>query len=81
MIQNFFSMSKNTKTSRKVVAKDFVYSFNRLNNSSGHWVRNFILEDGVYAKNDTTLILELKQPFPSFLSLLTMKYFLLFLMK
>ena len=71
----FFSRSKNAKTSRKVVAKDFVYSFNRLNNSSGHWVRNFILEDGVYAENDTTLILELKQPFPSFLSLLTMKYF------
>jgi len=71
----FFLTPNNAKKSRKVVAKDFVYSFNRLNNSPGDWVRKFILDDGIYAKDDTTLILHLKKPFPSFLSLLTMKYF------
>ena len=70
----YFSKSKNKRT-RLVIAKDFVYSFNRLKGSPGDWVSKFILDDGIYAENDTTLIIRLNDPFPSFLNLLTMKYF------
>ncbi len=61
---------------RRVVADDFVYSFNRLLDpevaSPGKWVlsnvRNF------EATNDSTFVVQLKQPFPPFLSLMSMKY-------
>src|SRR5690606_2310363 len=59
-----------------VTAKDFVYSFNRLVDtktaSPGRWVFNSV--STFYAKNDTTLIIKLKEPFPAFISLLTNKY-------
>ena len=70
----YFSKSKNKRT-RLVIAKDFVYSFNRLKGSPGDWVSKFILDDGIYAENDTTLIIRLNDPFPSFLNLLTNFFF------
>ncbi|MFA9290068.1 MAG: ABC transporter substrate-binding protein, partial [Solirubrobacteraceae bacterium] len=61
---------------RKVVAKDFVYSLNRIKDpkiaSPGLWVL-----DGVasyQAINDTVLEIKLKEPFPAFLGLISMKY-------
>jgi len=68
---------------RKVVAKDFVFSLNRLIdnsiNSPGNWVMNSVARNNdnsldVSAINDTTLIINLNQPFPPFLSLLSMVY-------
>ncbi len=69
---------------RRVVASDFVYSFNRILNpqtaSPGIWVFGFLDRDyvgytnGCYAPNDSILIIRLKRPFPPFLGLLTMPY-------
>ena len=61
---------------RKVVAEDFVYSFNRVLdrklNSSGSWI--FANVYSFYALNDTILKIELTQPFPAFLGILSMTY-------
>jgi peptide/nickel transport system substrate-binding protein len=61
---------------RKVVAQDFVYSFDRLTDekvaSSGSWVMNYVQK--YWAENDSTFVIQLKQPFPAFLGLLTMRY-------
>ncbi len=58
------------------MAQDFVYSFDRLKDekvaSSGSWVMNYV--ENYNAVNDTTLVIKLKQPFPAFLGLLTMRY-------
>lgn len=69
---------------RKVVAEDFVYSFNRIIDSRvaspGTWVFNNLdyTEENKYAPfvavNDTTLKIFLSQPFPPFLGILTMQY-------
>ena len=63
-------------STRFVVAKDFEYSFNRLLDkkiaSPGSWVLNKV--DHFKAINDTVFKIQLKQPFPAFLGLLTMKY-------
>lgn len=69
---------------RKVVAADFVFSLNRLTDplvaSPGAWVMNAVLKDahgklsGLQALNDSMLSIELKNPFPPFLSLLSMPY-------
>ncbi len=63
-------------STRFVKASDFVYSFNRLADpllaSPGSWVLNKV--KGFSALNDSTLQIQLKQPFPGFLGLLTMKY-------
>ena len=63
-------------STRQVKAQDFVYSFNRLLDkqlaSPGSWVLNKV--DYFEALNDSTLHIKLKQPFPAFLGLLTMKY-------
>ncbi|HRP61239.1 MAG TPA: ABC transporter substrate-binding protein, partial [Vicingus sp.] len=69
---------------RKVVAEDFVYSFNRIIDSKvaspGAWVFNNLdfNEENKYAPfvavNDTTLKIFLTQPFPPFLGILTMQY-------
>ncbi|WP_179339599.1 ABC transporter substrate-binding protein [Winogradskyella ludwigii] len=57
-------------------ALDFEYSFKRLIDktvaSPGSWVLNKV--DRFYAVNDSVFQIELKQPFPAFLGLLTMKY-------
>lgn len=61
---------------RKVVADDFVYSFDRLTDekvaSSGSWVLNYV--EKYWADNDHTFAIKLKQPFPAFLGLLSMRY-------
>ncbi|WP_055437627.1 ABC transporter substrate-binding protein [Lacinutrix algicola] len=63
-------------STRSVKASDFEYSFNRLIDkkiaSSGRWVLNKV--EHFSAENDSTFTIKLKQPFPAFLGLLTMKY-------
>ncbi len=63
-------------STRKVTAKDFVFSFNRLLDSKltspGNWVLKNV--NRFYATNDSTFVINLKESFPPFLGLLTMKY-------
>jgi peptide/nickel transport system substrate-binding protein len=63
-------------STRNVIAKDFEYSFNRLLDqkvaSPGKWVLEYI--DEFKAENDATFTIKLKQSFPPFLSLLSMRY-------
>ncbi|WP_225034751.1 ABC transporter substrate-binding protein [Winogradskyella sp. SM1960] len=63
-------------STRRVTASDFEYSFNRLKDetiaSPGSWVLNKVTKFS--AVNDSTFQIKLKQPFPAFLGLLTMKY-------
>ena len=67
---------KTSDSTRKVIAKDFVYSFDRLTDpkvaSPGNWVLKNVKE--YTALNDTIFKIELKQPFPAFLGLLSMRY-------
>lgn len=72
------------KVGRKVTAKDFVYSFNRLYDASTSSAMSLLTNidrsektnyKGFYAPNDSTFVIYLKQPFSAFLSVLTMKYF------
>ncbi|GEQ85961.1 peptide ABC transporter substrate-binding protein [Patiriisocius marinistellae] len=61
---------------RKVVASDFTYSFDRLTSpalaSPGSWVLKAV--KSYHAENDSTFIIQLKKPFPAFLGLLSMRY-------
>jgi len=69
---------------RKVVAKDFEYSFQRIADPSvaspGSWVFNCLQTkdndsiNGIRAINDSVLELTLKEPFHPFLRMLTMPY-------
>lgn len=63
-------------STRKVVAEDFKYSFNRLRDTTiaapGSWVLKKV--DDFEAINDTLFNITLKQPFPAFIGLLSMKY-------
>jgi len=63
-------------STRVANAKDFEYSFNRLTDkqvaSPGRWVMDKV--ESFSAENDSTFNIKLKQPFPAFLGLLTMKY-------
>jgi ABC-type transport system substrate-binding protein len=63
-------------STRTVVASDFSYSFDRLLDekvaSSGSWVLQNV--HSYQAENDTTFSIQLKQPFPAFLGLLSMRY-------
>ena len=63
-------------STRIVTAKDFEYSFNRIIDkdiaSPGSWI--FQKVESFKATNDSTFNITLKQPFPAFLGLLTMKY-------
>ena len=63
-------------STRTVTAKDFQYSFNRLQDpqiaSPGSWVLAKVSH--FKAVNDSVFQIQLKQPFPAFLGLLTMKY-------
>ncbi|MFS4483190.1 ABC transporter substrate-binding protein [Hyunsoonleella sp. 2307UL5-6] len=63
-------------STRTVVANDFTYSLNRLRDEKlaapGSWVLNKV--DDFKAVNDTVFKISLKQPFPAFIGLLTMKY-------
>ncbi|CAL2091460.1 peptide/nickel transport system substrate-binding protein [Tenacibaculum sp. 190524A05c] len=64
------------KGTRKVVASDFEYSFARLLDenvaSPGGWVLQNV--DNFKAENDSIFTIQLKQAFPPFLGLLSMKY-------
>lgn len=63
---------------RKVIAKDFVFSFNRLFDSRVSSARSLlenVSEKGFEAVDDSTLKIYLKKPFSAFPSVLTMKYF------
>lgn len=71
------------KKDRKVLAKDFVYSFNRIVDeklaSPGAWVFNLVVKDsnGNYsfkAIDDSTFQIQLTQAFPPFLGILSMQY-------
>jgi peptide/nickel transport system substrate-binding protein len=70
------------KNRRKVVADDFVYSFNRVLDeklaSPGAWVlvqvKKVNGKFAISAIDDTTLTISLKAPFPPFLGLLSMQY-------
>ncbi|PZW39545.1 peptide/nickel transport system substrate-binding protein [Mesonia algae] len=61
---------------RKVKAKDVVYSLTRLTDtkiaSPGSWVMQQV--KNISAKNDSVVVIELNQAFPAFLGLLSMKY-------
>lgn len=63
-------------STRTVVAKDFEYSLNRLRDKKiaapGSWVLNKVKD--FKAINDSIFQIELEQPFPAFIGLLTMKY-------
>ena len=64
------------KGNRRVVASDFTYSFNRLRSkelaSPGAWV--LANTESYHAANDSTFEVQLKNPFPPFLGLLSMQY-------
>ncbi len=63
-------------STRAVTAYDFEYSFNRLLDkkvaSRGRWVLKNV--ESFQAENDTTFTIKLKQPFPAFLGLLSMRF-------
>ncbi|WP_347925319.1 ABC transporter substrate-binding protein [Pontimicrobium sp. SW4] len=63
-------------STRTVTAEDFEYSFNRLKDtqvaSPGSWVLGKV--ENFKAVNDSTFNIQLNQPFPAFLGLLTIKY-------
>ena len=63
-------------STRNVIAKDFEYSFYRIIDpkvaSPGKWVLDYV--EAFKAKNDSIFEIQLKQPFPPFLSLLSMQY-------
>lgn len=67
---------KTKDSTRMVVASDFVYSFDRLKDpkiaSPGSWVLSNVAS--YRAENDTTLTIQLRQPFPAYLGLLSMRY-------
>ncbi len=64
------------KGNRRVIASDFTYSFNRLRSkelaSPGAWV--LANTESYHATNDSTFEVQLKNPFPPFLGLLSMQY-------
>ena len=63
-------------STRLVTAHDFEYSFNRLLDEKvaarGSWVLNNV--NRFYAENDSTFSVQLNQPFPAFLGLLSMRF-------
>lgn len=68
----------NADSTRRVVASDVLYSFNRILDpevaSPGLWIFSDVAEHGFEAPNDSTFIIRLRQPFSPFLSLLGMPY-------
>ena len=64
------------ETNRKLIAADFLYSFERLRSKElaapGSWV--FQKVDHLKAPNDSTFIIHLQSSFPPFLGILSMKY-------
>ncbi len=66
----------NADSTRRVVAKDFQYSFSRITDpaviSPGAWIFSDV--EHTEAPNDTTFVVRLKEPFAPFLSMLGMVY-------
>lgn len=66
---------------RKLVARDVVYSYNRLYDSKVSSAMSLLTNidlsrnEGISAPDDSTVLIYLKKPFGAFLSMLTMKYF------
>jgi peptide/nickel transport system substrate-binding protein len=66
---------------RKVVAQDFVFSFNRLLDATVSSATSLLSkvdlnnQKGFEAPNDSTFIIHLTEPFTPFLGILTMKFF------
>src|ERR1035437_1975961 len=66
---------------RKVLASDFVYSFNRLLDATVSSATSLLAQvdtrdqKGFEAPNDSTFVVHLVKPFTPFLGILTMKYF------
>lgn len=73
------ALFKNGK-GRKMVASDFVYSFNRILDptiaSSGSWIFSdkVIAKNPFTAPNDSTFVIQLQKPFPPFLAMLSSQY-------
>lgn len=69
---------KGLEEGRDVVARDVVYSLERLRDpevaSPGEWILDAVQDDGIIAINDSTLRINLKYDFPPFLGLLTTPY-------
>lgn len=65
-------------STRKVTANDFLYSFNRILDpdvaSPGLWIFSEVAPNGFSAPNDSTFVIELKQPFSPFIGLLGTPY-------
>lgn len=63
-------------STRTVTATDFEYSFDRLTSdqlaSPGAWIMQKVA--GFKAENDSVFTIQLQEPFPAFLGLLSMKY-------
>ena len=78
----FFHADTCFKTQRRVVAQDFVYSFNRVVDkqlsSPGMWIFSSVKHDddqyAFTALDDSTFRIELSKPFPPFLGILSMTY-------
>ena len=72
----YFHNHELLEENRRVVASDFTYSFNRLKSkvlaSPGSWVLSNT--ESYHAINDSTFEIQLKNPFPPFLGLLSMQY-------
>lgn len=70
------SQFKTSDSTRTVVAEDFRYSFDRLKDpkiaSPGNWILKNVAS--YQAINDTIFEIHLKQPFPAFIGLLSMRY-------
>jgi peptide/nickel transport system substrate-binding protein len=60
---------------RKLKANDVVFSLNRLKKfpASG-WVLSEVTDSGIYALNDSTVIIQLINPYVQFINILTMPY-------
>ncbi len=67
---------KTADSTRKVIAADFTYSFNRLQDpqvaSPGSWVLSNV--ESYEALSDTVFSIKLNKPFPAFIGLLGMRY-------
>ena len=65
-------------TGRLVDASDVVFSLERLRDpsvvSSGGWILDAVVPDGIRAVDDTTVAIQLSQAYPPFLGLLTTAY-------
>lgn len=76
----YFNDNELFKGKRKVIASDFVYSFNRIVDtnvaSTGAWLFNGKIDSiqPFYAADDTTFILRLNKPFRPMLGMLTLPY-------